>query len=155
MTWCNEAAIVEVSETPWEYGTDKHTGITGIKSDDGYNDNESRTVWFNLLDDWPESDMVYVCTKAGQNVNCSNVTGPVCAPCKPDLVVEKSVTIEDGNFTVSYTVKNLGCGTAGESRVCKYLNGTLTEKKKLFQHWVLVRATAAHLILSYAHAARP
>ncbi|MCW3133710.1 MAG: DUF3344 domain-containing protein [Methanophagales archaeon] len=47
----------------------------------------------------------------------------------PDLVVEKSVTIADGNFTVSYTVKNIGCGTANASHVCKYVNGTLKERK--------------------------
>jgi hypothetical protein len=41
---------------------------------------------------------------------------------KPDLVIEKSVTIEDGNFTVYYTVKNIGNGPAGASNTTIYID---------------------------------
>ncbi|MCK4732745.1 MAG: hypothetical protein KAT65_09845 [Methanophagales archaeon] len=44
---------------------------------------------------------------------------------EPDLVVEKSVTIEDGNFIVSYTVTNIGSGPAGESTTCKFVDDVL------------------------------
>jgi hypothetical protein len=44
-------------------------------------------------------------------------------PEKPDLVVGKSVEFnEEGKFIVSYTVKNIGAGPAGESTTCKYVN---------------------------------
>ena len=77
LTWCNPGAIVEVSEKPWEYGTDKHTGIKGIKFDKGYEDGESRTVWFKLRGDFPE-DTVRVGTKAGEDkVDYGYVTGPL------------------------------------------------------------------------------
>jgi hypothetical protein len=77
LTWCNEGAIVEVSEKPWEYGTDKHTGITGIKFDKGYNDEQTRIVWFKLRGDFPVDD-VLVGTKAGKdNIAYGYVKGPV------------------------------------------------------------------------------
>ena len=46
---------------------------------------------------------------------------------KPDLVVNKSVTFEDGTFIVNYNVTNEGCGPAGESETCKFVNGELQE----------------------------
>ena len=48
---------------------------------------------------------------------------------KPDLVVEKSVTIADGNFSVVYTVTNNGSAPAGESTTCKYVDGELMESQ--------------------------
>jgi uncharacterized repeat protein (TIGR01451 family) len=47
----------------------------------------------------------------------------------PDLVVEKSVTIEDGTFIVNYTVMNIGCAPAGESTTCKFVDGELKESQ--------------------------
>jgi hypothetical protein len=46
---------------------------------------------------------------------------------KPDLVVEKSVEVEEGKFIVSYTVTNIGAGPAVESTTCKYVDGELQE----------------------------
>jgi hypothetical protein len=37
------------------------------------------------------------------------------------------VEVGDDNFTVSYTVTNIGCGPAGESKTCKYVDGELQE----------------------------
>ena len=51
-----------------------------------------------------------------------------CPTGKPDLVIEKSVIIEDGTFTVNYTVTNIGDGPAGESHVCKLVNGAVAKK---------------------------
>ena len=48
---------------------------------------------------------------------------------KPDLVVEKSVEVGDENFVVSYTVRNIGDGPAGESTTCKYVDGVLQESQ--------------------------
>ena len=77
MTWCNPGAIVGASEEPWWYGTDPNTGITGIKFDKGYGDNETRTVSFTLQPDF-EIGEVEVCIKAGQDdPACGDVTGPV------------------------------------------------------------------------------
>ena len=77
--FCGEAAdILEASEDDWEYGTDPHTGITGIKFDEGYDDGETRTIWFKLSGDWPENS-VEVGTKAGSDPVASGyVTGPAC-----------------------------------------------------------------------------
>jgi len=47
---------------------------------------------------------------------------------KPDLVVKKSLTTEYGTFIVNYTVTNIGDGPAGESHVCKLINGTVAKK---------------------------
>ena len=47
----------------------------------------------------------------------------------PDLVVNKSVAIEGGNFTVSYTVTNIGDAQAGPSTTCKFVNGEPVEKQ--------------------------
>ena len=41
---------------------------------------------------------------------------------EPDLVVNKSVTIEDGTFTVNYTVTNIGDGPAGASNTTIYID---------------------------------
>lgn len=83
LEFCGEEDdIIEVSEE-WEYGTDPHTGITGIKFDDGYEcydatGPEIRTVWFRLLGDWHERS-VEVGTKAGNNnIAIGSVTGPAC-----------------------------------------------------------------------------
>ncbi len=48
---------------------------------------------------------------------------------EPDLVVKKSVTIADGNFSVVYTVTNNGSAPAGESTTCKYVDGVLMESQ--------------------------
>jgi hypothetical protein len=48
---------------------------------------------------------------------------------KPDLIVEKSVEVGDDNFTVSYTVTNIGGGEAGESKTCKYVDGVEMENQ--------------------------
>ena len=43
----------------------------------------------------------------------------------PDLVItEKYETLEDGNFTVNYTIKNIGGGDAGACNTAIYINGT-------------------------------
>jgi len=72
MTWCNESALINCSED-CDYVTNDpgNTGLTGIKFDKGYNDSESRIVWFKLLGDWTESDMVYVCTLMVQSTYLS------------------------------------------------------------------------------------
>ncbi|MCK4734260.1 MAG: hypothetical protein KAT65_17535, partial [Methanophagales archaeon] len=124
ITWCNESALINCSET-CEYVTNEpHTGITGIKFDKEYNDNESRIVWFRLLGDWPE-DMVKVGTKAGADIDYGNVTGPVC--CKPDLIIEnKTASWADGTLTVTYTVANCGpcaCAAACPSTTGIYVGG--------------------------------
>jgi nitrous oxidase accessory protein NosD len=50
---------------------------------------------------------------------------PAPAAAKPDLnVTEKYETLEDGTFTVNYTVKNIGAGDAGESNTTIYVDGT-------------------------------
>jgi len=80
---CNEEAIVEASE-PWKYGKDKKTGITGIKFDTGYEDGESRTVWFKIEGDF-ESGNVQVGTKAGNDIAEGNVEGPTCDDPMPEM----------------------------------------------------------------------
>jgi hypothetical protein len=83
MTWCDESAIVEASEK-WEYGEDKKTGITGIKFDKGYKDEESRTVWFKLEGNFGSGD-VKVGTKAGKDIDASSVEGPTCDTHIPEM----------------------------------------------------------------------
>ncbi|MEA2051601.1 MAG: CARDB domain-containing protein, partial [Euryarchaeota archaeon] len=78
---------------------------------------------------------VSVCADNNNAVNESDETNNCevsiveCPPCKPDLVVEKTVTLEDGNFTVNYTVTNIGIDTAEESTTCKYLDGERKESQ--------------------------
>ena len=47
----------------------------------------------------------------------------------PDLTVEKTVEVDEENFTftVSYTVTNTGEATAGESETCKLVDGSIEE----------------------------
>jgi hypothetical protein len=79
---------------------------------------------------------VTVCADNNNTVAESNETNNClsneleCSPCpKPDLVVEKSVTIADGNFTVNYTVTNIGGDAAGASTTCNYVDGVLMENQ--------------------------
>ena len=65
---------------------------------------------------------------SGQS-NWPYVTFTCSAAEKPDLIVEKSVEVGDDNFTVSYTVTNMGDGPAGESKTCKYVNGVEMENQ--------------------------
>ena len=64
--------------------------------------------------------------ESDENNNCEVKIVP--CPC-PDLVItEKSETIEDGNFTVTYTVHNQGECYADESVACVYVNGGLIDR---------------------------
>jgi PKD repeat protein len=45
----------------------------------------------------------------------------------PDLVVSKSVEIDDCKFIVTYTVTNIGDVSAGASTTCKLVNGAILE----------------------------
>jgi len=64
-----------------------------------------------------------VVAESDETNNCEE--NIVECPGVPDLVVSKSVTIEDNTFTVSYTVTNQGCGPAVASTTCKYIDGVL------------------------------
>jgi hypothetical protein len=66
-------------------------------------------------------------TMIGDTDNCRAIE--VGTPAEPDLIVEKSVEFEDGKFVVSYTVTNIGDDDAGESTMCKYVDGELQETK--------------------------
>jgi hypothetical protein len=52
-----------------------------------------------------------------------------CSLEKPDLVVNKTVSFSDSNFTVNYTVTNIGTAPANASTTCKYLDGVLMESQ--------------------------
>ena len=74
------------------------------------------------------ADNENVVAESDETNNCE--VNVVECPGIPDLVVEKSVTFdEDGNFIVSYTVTNQGCGPAGESTTCKFVNGERMESQ--------------------------
>ena len=107
ISWCDETAIEDVSETPWEYGTDPNTGITGIKFDKGYSGGETRTVWFRLEGDHAEG-LVKVGTKAGGNIAHGWVTGPLCGP--PHLETAKSATDACINGEAEITLEVTGAG---------------------------------------------
>ncbi len=73
---------------------------------------------------------VEVCADNDNEVEESNETNNCevneyeCPPCpKPDLVVNKSVSVKDGVFIVSYTVSNIGEGSAGNSTTCMLIDG--------------------------------
>ena len=69
------------------------------------------------------------CVDTGEVVSDSD-TATVVVPGVPDLVVKKKVKFnEDGMFVVSYTVTNIGCGPAGESTICNYVDGEIMEKQ--------------------------
>ncbi len=48
---------------------------------------------------------------------------------KPDLVINNSVSLSNSNFTINYTVTNIGTGLANESTTCKYVDGELKESQ--------------------------
>ncbi|HJH27880.1 MAG TPA: hypothetical protein C5S37_14220, partial [Methanophagales archaeon] len=74
------------------------------------------------------ADNENVVEECNETNNC--LENELVCPGIPDLVVEKSVTFdEDGNFIVSYTVTNQGCGPAGESTTCKFVDGELKESQ--------------------------
>ncbi|MEA2075112.1 MAG: hypothetical protein U9O85_05205 [Euryarchaeota archaeon] len=75
--WCNKSAFFAASEEAEYVYSDPQTGKRGIKFEKGYEDNETRTVWFKLLGNPPESQ-VEVTTKAGNDQVCNGyVTGPI------------------------------------------------------------------------------
>jgi len=77
IAWCDEKAIKDASEE-WEYVDGKPpTGITGIKFNRGYEDGESRIVWFKLLGNYPKGP-VEVATFGGGVANYGSITGPLC-----------------------------------------------------------------------------
>ena len=78
MTWCNKGALVGCSEDcNYTINDPGKTWLTGIKFDEGYGDNETRTVSFTLQPDFKIGE-VEVCIKAGQDdPACDVVTGPV------------------------------------------------------------------------------
>jgi subtilase family serine protease len=60
--------------------------------------------------------------ESNENNNCR--TGPLPPPEKSDLtVVEKTETVVDSTFKVTYVVGNFGTANAGESVACVYING--------------------------------
>ena len=92
IAWCNPDAIVKVSDEPWVYVTDIHTGIKGIKFENGYDDGESRIVWFKLRGDFPEDDCVNVSTKAGGGKNEQIDYGCVKGPVRCDVPIPEFTT---------------------------------------------------------------
>jgi parallel beta-helix repeat protein len=99
----------------WDFGDGNSS--TEMNPTHTYAQDGTYTVTLNVTDNDGASD--------------TNTTTATIAevPKKPDLIIEKSVTFEDGNFTVSYTVTNIGEGPAGESTTCKYVDGELAESQ--------------------------
>ena len=79
ISWCAPGAIVDASEYREYVAPDPRTGITGIKFDTGYEDEETRTVSFTLRGDYPEGP-VEVGTFGDGVANYDSVTGPLCEP---------------------------------------------------------------------------
>ena len=101
--WCNEMAIIECSDNDWEYGTDPHTGIKGIKFDTGYYDGETRVVWFELQGDYYE-ELLYIGTKAGGSKAYGYVKGPYGTedcPCCPIPELSTLILLSVGLLTLA------------------------------------------------------
>ena len=99
--WCNKDAIVEVSDIKWEYGTDPHTGIRGIKFETGYADGENRIVWFKLSGDYV-IDLVEVGTKSGkEEIDTGIIEGPVYSACPPVPELPTIILLGAGLLTLA------------------------------------------------------
>lgn len=80
LTGCfDEDDLVNASEIFEYVHPDPHSGLTGVKFDRGYEDNEVRIVRVTLRGEYSESMQQYS-IKAGQNIVFGTVTGPGCAP---------------------------------------------------------------------------
>ena len=97
--WCNGSAIAGASEG-YTFGTDPHTGITGIKFENGYGvDNKSKDVCFTLRGNYSE-ELIEVGTKAGNtnpggdgNLDYGWVTGPADSDNCPGCIVPELSTL--------------------------------------------------------------
>ena len=107
--WCDYSAVVAVYENgvlleegvDWEYGTDPHTGITGIKFDNDYDDWETRTITI-LLDDVYTEGLITIGVKSGQEITFCEVWGPLCDDCAGHS--DPVVTDVFPNHYISYSV---------------------------------------------------
>ena len=108
ISWCNESALVGCSES-CEYKDADHpdptTGIVGIKFNKGYNDSETRTVWFELkgCGNYNEGDRK-VGTKAGGDIDYGWVTGPRgfdADPCAPVPELPTIILLGAGLLTLA------------------------------------------------------
>jgi len=72
-------AIVEATQ-PWEYTTDPHTGIRGIKFEANMEEGETRTFYFVLRYDYPHDPSRPVATgeKSAGDVFEGGLVGPLC-----------------------------------------------------------------------------
>ena len=105
ISWCGDCDDVFEASEYYECKDepDPVTGVTGIKFDAEYADDENRTVWFRLVGDYPEGN-VYVGTKAGPSLDYGWITGPLCEP----AVVTYNLTISStiggsANVTINPT----------------------------------------------------
>jgi uncharacterized repeat protein (TIGR01451 family) len=102
---------LDTGETAEKSIGDLSSGGTGLES------------WDVLADGAATGVLTYEVTAASTTPDIEPTTATkevTVSDEKPDLTVEKSVEVGDDNFTVSYTVTNIGCGPAGESKTCKY-----------------------------------
>jgi hypothetical protein len=80
-----EGALVDVSESPYEYKPED----TLLKFDKGYEDGETRTVWFILDLDYYSALIGWLDYewKAGGDTGDGRVLGPIC---NPDFVIPET-----------------------------------------------------------------
>lgn len=107
LEWCDCSAVVAVYENgvlippgEWECGHDPHTGLWGIKFDNGYDDGETRTITLVLDDDYVQGQIT-VGTKAAHDIDIGTICGPVCDECTGHSDPVVNVTFPD-HYVVYY-----------------------------------------------------
>ena len=106
--------IVASSETAVWTNCDPTTGIRGVKFDDGYDDDETRTVTVTLAGYWALSQTVVISVKAANNFVLGSVPGPVSGVTPPPV---ETYNIGGAVFDDSNSNGVMDAGEAGLSGV--------------------------------------
>jgi hypothetical protein len=97
---CGPVTLVSASEglVSWSDRPDPTTGVTGIKFDLGYNDNETRTVSLTLAGEWATGE-VTIAVKSGNGYVLGTTQGPICGGgVSPTTYTVNGLAFFDANF---------------------------------------------------------
>jgi hypothetical protein len=89
-------------------GTDATTGLTGVKFDQGFGDNEVRNYYFTVNGNYDEAQITFA-SKAGSGFETVEITGPTltCGPATNNPPVANDDTVS-GSYNDSTTINVLG-----------------------------------------------
>lgn len=86
---CDAATVIKAGinnrAAPYEFGYDSATQLYGIKFDQPFADDETKTLYFTLAGEWATLETT-VGVKAGEQISYTQVSGPACSPTAVNFV---------------------------------------------------------------------